>query len=173
VPTDHRAAISLWEKAATQGDSNAQFYLGVAYSERVERNLPLAAAWYRKAAEQGLSAAQNGLGAMYMTGNGVDRDLVQAHMWFNLAATHGDEKAPKNREAVAGQMTAQQIESAQKLARDWRPIDPHSAAVKSEPVDSDCADGQQLCKEGNFLCGVYKRDFQNHGRTCPGVTDQP
>jgi hypothetical protein len=29
----------------------------------------------------------------------------------------------------------------------------------------------QLCKEGNFLCGLYKRDFLSHGRTCPGVTD--
>jgi TPR repeat protein len=131
----------------------------------------VAASWYRKAAEQGLSPAQNSLGLLYRSGLGVPHDLVQAHMWFNLAATRGDQQAARNREAVAGDMTAQQIAEAQKLARDWRPIDGHAAA-KSEPVDSDCADGQQLCKDGNsFLCGVYKRDFRAHGRTCLGVTD--
>jgi uncharacterized protein len=175
VPRDHSVAISLWEQAARKGDGSAEFMLGLAYEaggEGTVQDLPLAASWYRKAADQGLSAAQNSLGKLYMNGNGVPRDLMQAHMWFNLAATRGDPQAARNRETVAGQMTAQQVEDAQKQARDWRPNDSR-ASVNSGPVDSDCADGQQLCKEGSFLCGVYKRDFVKHGRTCPGVTDRP
>jgi TPR repeat protein/transglutaminase-like putative cysteine protease len=172
VPKDHSAAMALWEKAATRGESGAQYLLGLTHEvgEDTPRDMLVAASWYRKAAEQGLSSAQNSLGLLYRSGSGVPHDLVQAHMWFNLAATHGDQQAAQNREAVANDMTAQQIADAQKLARDWRPNDGHAAA-KSEPVDSDCADGQQLCKDGNFLCGVYKRDFLKHGRTCPGVTD--
>jgi TPR repeat protein/transglutaminase-like putative cysteine protease len=173
VPKDHSAALTLWEKAAAQGESTSEFMLGIAYEsgEGTVRNLPLAASWYRKAAEQGLSPAQKNLGILYANGNGgVQRDLVQAHMWFNLAAMHGDEQAAKNRETVAAQMTSQQVESAQKLARDWRPIDARASA-NSLPLSDDCADGQQLCKEGSYLCGVYKRDFLKHGRTCPGVTD--
>jgi TPR repeat protein len=130
----------------------------------------LAASWFRKSAEQGNSLAQRSLGLLYGTGSGVPRDLVQAHMWLNLAATGGDEHAAKDRESVAAQMTSQQIADAQKLARDWHPSRGLPSAA-STPVDTDCVDGRQLCKEGSYLCGVYKRDFIKHGRTCAGVTD--
>jgi clan AA aspartic protease (TIGR02281 family) len=43
------------------------------------------------------------------------------------------------------------------------PSDDHSS-------DNDCADGQTLCRQGSYLCGVYRRDFIRHGRTCEGVT---
>jgi TPR repeat protein len=165
-------AIALWEKAATQGESSAEYLLGLVYftGDGATRDVLLAQSWFRKSAEQGNSPAQRSLGFCYADGTGVPRDLVQAHMWFNLAATHGDEKAAKDRESVAARMSPQQIEDAQKLARDWRPSDGRAAAA-SAPVDNDCADGQQLCREGSYLCGVYKRDFLKHSRTCPGVTD--
>ncbi len=43
--------------------------------------------WYRKAADKGLFVAQFLLGEMYENGQGVPQDYVQAHMWFNLAAS--------------------------------------------------------------------------------------
>ena len=43
--------------------------------------------WYRKAAEQGDATAQTALGVMYKDGRGVPQDYVQAHMWYNLAAS--------------------------------------------------------------------------------------
>ncbi len=63
---------------------------------------------------------------MYYNGLDVTQDYVQAHMWFNLAASrfppgeHRD-KAVKNRDIVAKKMTPAQISEAQKLAREWRP----------------------------------------------------
>ncbi len=39
----------------------------------------------RKAAERGWALAQNNLGVMYGTGQGVPQDDLLAHMWFNLA----------------------------------------------------------------------------------------
>jgi TPR repeat protein len=172
MPKDNSGAIALWEKAAAQGDGSAEDLLGMVYASGngASRDLLLAASWFRKSAEQGNSLGQRSLGLCYMGGDGVPRDLVQAHMWFNLAATRGDEQAVKNRESVAAQMSPQQISDAQKLARDWRPSNGRASAG-SVPVDSDCADGQQLCREGSWVCGVYKRDFLKHGRTCPGVTD--
>ena len=84
--------------------------------------------WYRKAAEQGETAAQYNLGAMYNNGQGVPQDYVAAHMWFNLAAASGDklavevrERAAEGRERVAKEMTPAQIAEAQKLAREWKP----------------------------------------------------
>ena len=75
--------------------------------------------WYRKAAEQGLTPAQNNLGFMYNKGQGVPRDYVQAHKWFNLAATKGDKDAAKYRDIVAKKMTPADVSKAQKLARQW------------------------------------------------------
>ncbi len=75
--------------------------------------------WYRRAAGQGLVLAQNNLGIMYEKGHGVPQDYVQAHKWFNLAATQGDKEAEKYRDFVAKKMTPADISKAQKLARQW------------------------------------------------------
>ena len=45
---------------------------------------------YRLAAKLGFSQAQNNLGVMYTNGQGVPKDSVSAHMWFNVAASNGN-----------------------------------------------------------------------------------
>ncbi len=54
--------------------------------EGIPENDVVALRWYRLAAEQGLSAAQNRLGAMYAAGDTVPEDLVLAYMWSSLSA---------------------------------------------------------------------------------------
>ena len=88
----------------------------------------LVVAWYRRSAEQGDAWGQANLGVMYDKGQGVPQDYVQAHMWYNLAATNypASEKdrrelAVKNRDRVAGKMTRAQIAEAQRLALEWKP----------------------------------------------------
>ena len=77
--------------------------------------------WYRLAAAQGNEFAQVNLGVMYAVGRGVGQDFVRAHMWFNLAAAalSGDPRdtATKNRDRIASKMTAEQIGTAQEMAR--------------------------------------------------------
>ncbi len=63
---------------------------------------------------------------MYGEGQGVPQDYVQAHMWYNLAASKhplGEvrNKAVKTRDILAEKMTPAQIAEAQKLAREWKP----------------------------------------------------
>ncbi len=117
------AAFKAFSKAAEQGDAEAQFGLGVMYTDGkgVPQDYKQAFSWYRKAAEQGLATAQFGLGAMYANGDGVPQDYVQAHKWFNLAAANGDKAATGNRNSVSNKMTPAQIAEAQKLAREWKP----------------------------------------------------
>ena len=55
---------------------------------------------------------------MYAEGVGVIQDNVYAHMWWNIAASSGDEYAIGNRDIVAKQMNPAQITEAQKLARE-------------------------------------------------------
>ena len=83
--------------------------------------------WYAKAAAQGDAEAQVNLGVMYAEGQGVVQDYVQAHMWYNLAASQGVDTARKNRVSIERRMTPQQIAEAQRLAREWKP---HSAVAQ-------------------------------------------
>jgi TPR repeat protein len=59
------------------------------------------------------------LGLIYSTGQGGAVDLVQAHMWFNLAAVRGSEAAKECRREMADQMSKDAIAEAQKRAREW------------------------------------------------------
>ncbi len=88
-----------------------------------------AAAWFRKAADQGNTLAQLSLSAMYQKGSGVPQDDVRAHMWFNLAASRAPEaelhqEAVNRRDKVAAKMTPDQIAEAQRMAREWKPTTP-------------------------------------------------
>ena len=60
------------------------------------------------------------LGVAYSTGaSGVEGDLIEAHMWFNLAAARGHEEAADLRAEIADEMSAREIAEAQRRARQW------------------------------------------------------
>ena len=73
--------------------------------------------WYRLAIEQGHDAAQFNMGVMYANGEGVIKDKILAHMWFNIAASNGHEKGREYRDKIVTTMSPSQIEKAQDLAR--------------------------------------------------------
>jgi len=114
------------QKIADQGDSNAEYKLGLVYDVGVgaRQDLAKAALWYQRAADQGHVAAQFNLGLMYATGRGVPQDLVQAHMWLNLAAAGSQAAARAERDLVAKKMTQSQLGEAVRLAREWQPKAP-------------------------------------------------
>jgi uncharacterized protein len=60
-----------------------------ANGQGVRRDEAQAAAWYRRAAEQGDASAQNNLGVMLANGQGVPQDDEQAVHWYRLAAEQG------------------------------------------------------------------------------------
>ena len=72
------------------------------------------------AADQGLLDAQKQLGAMYFQGEGVAKDVVQAHMWFSIAARRNDTSAQRYLTILETVMDEAQIESAQALAAQWQ-----------------------------------------------------
>jgi TPR repeat protein len=55
---------------------------------------------------------------MYLNGQSVLLDLMRAHMWFNIAAISGDVQSVENRNKVERQLSQQQIEQAQRMARE-------------------------------------------------------
>jgi len=76
---------------------------------------------YRLSAEQGDAKAQLNLGNNYALGEGVPQDYVSAHMWMNLSGSQGITNAVTNRTIVEEEMSKQQIEKAQEMARNWKP----------------------------------------------------
>jgi TPR repeat protein len=123
VPQDYQEAVKWYRLAAAQGYAPAEYSLGVAYEkgQGVPQDYREAVKWYRLAAAQGNELAQVNLGVMYTKGRGVGQDFVRAHMWFTLAAaaSTGDsgDPATKNRDRIASKMTAEQIGTAQEMAR--------------------------------------------------------
>jgi len=127
VPQDDTEALKWFRLAAEQGSASAQDSLGYMYEHGlgVSRNYQEAVKWYRKAAEQGDARGKANLGSMYELGRGVERDDVQAYLWYDLAAVTfppGQERdeAVERRDIVASKMTADQIEEAQRMARQWK-----------------------------------------------------
>ncbi len=102
---DYDAAYEEWLPLAELGDAEAQYNLGVMYDEGAgrERDLAMAAQWYREAAEQGFVDAQTNLGMMHMGGHGVSRDPDAARQWLQKAADQGDAEAADLLEQISAQ----------------------------------------------------------------------
>ena len=73
-----------------------------------------------RTAAAGCGDAAYDLGVAFSTGTeGAALDLIEAHKWFNLAAVAGHEGAPATRQDIAEEMTAREIATAQRAARDF------------------------------------------------------
>lgn len=60
------------------------------------------------------------LGVAFSTGShGCTCDMIEAHKWFNIAASKGHEEAAWCRADVSDEMTAREIAEAQRRAREW------------------------------------------------------
>ena len=70
----------------------------------------------------GQSEAQFKLGTIYAAGTVLPKNVVVAYMWFSLSAAQSNEKATKRRDKIALSMTAAQIDEAQSLAAQWKPL---------------------------------------------------
>ncbi len=81
------------------------------------------------AAGQGDIAAYFDLGVAFSTGShGVNCDMIEAHKWFNLAASKGHEEAAYCRADISDEMTAREIAEAQRQAREWLSAERRKAA---------------------------------------------
>ena len=90
--------INSLAKAAKAGQAGAQFYLGTKYQygKDVTQDDRQAFAWFKAAADQGLSAAQLNVGRMLADGIGTKKDVVLARQYFEKAASRGDNRASFN-----------------------------------------------------------------------------
>jgi uncharacterized protein len=101
---DPATAIERYQKAAAQGNADAQYALGLCYAapglwnagvsmpdcaNTVPKDDAKADEWLQKAAAQGLASAQYSLGQRYRLGEGVAKDAAKAFEWTKRAAVQG------------------------------------------------------------------------------------
>ena len=95
---DQEMSFKFFEKAAQQGNSEAQFWTGVNYEmgDGVKENHKKAFFWYTQSANQGNPDGENSLGCCYRDGDGVRKNYTKAIYWFEKAAHQGHSAAQRN-----------------------------------------------------------------------------
>jgi uncharacterized protein len=58
-------------------------------------------------------------GLAFATGTGTEINLIEAHKWFNLAASKGHEDARFQRQEMAEMLSTDEVKLALQAARDW------------------------------------------------------
>mmetsp|Transcript_20958 Transcript_20958/g.29294 ORF Transcript_20958/g.29294 Transcript_20958/m.29294 type:complete len:1024 (+) Transcript_20958:143-3214(+) len=88
-------AVECFTKAADQGHTRAQCYLGYFYyvGHYVKQSYEKAVKWCTKSANQGHAVAQCLLGICFRRGHGVKQSYSEAVKWYTRAADQGDTRA--------------------------------------------------------------------------------
>lgn len=90
VKSDQKSADTWYEKAATDGNSEAMLYFAHKYSIQSDtESKQKSVAWYEKAAKAGSAVAQYHTGMAYARGIGVNKDDEQATFWLEKAQKNG------------------------------------------------------------------------------------
>ncbi len=91
-------AIKWFKKAAQQGHANAMVMLAGAYHFGIygmPKNDVEAYRYCSEAAKKGNAYAQLNLGSLYMEGDGVEKDTIEAKKWFKKAVENFKKSAKK------------------------------------------------------------------------------
>jgi hypothetical protein len=138
---DYTTAEKIWSVLAQSGDARSQSSLGYLYREgqAVRQNVPLAAAWYYRAAVQGEPTAQSALCGMLFKGDGVRRDLKAALFWCELSIEGGERGGTALRERVLNRMSVKERDEAWQMIAQWHAVQEHGTccAPAAEPAAAD------------------------------------
>lgn len=121
VDQDVKKATSWFQRAGTHGHPIAQYFLGNIYrnGEGVIADEKEALKWYLLAADQNVPEAQNNLGYMYSNGQGTAKNYLLSHMWFSISLINDNLGAQQARQFIESEMSKEQIEQANQMARNW------------------------------------------------------
>jgi hypothetical protein len=101
---------------AVAGDARAQFQLAD-HLWPAHPGDPEPLFWLRAAAVRGDAPAQASLGAVYLNGDGVPQDFLEAYAWYALATAQGEPEALKIQKVLHAELSEPERAWAQELAR--------------------------------------------------------
>lgn len=134
TPRDYRESLKWYEKVPRQNDPEALQNMGHIYTNGlggVRKNLKKAFLLYLKAAKQGHVGGQYFVGHFYAKGLGVEKDNVQALMWFDLVISQSRVSFNEFQSAGADalfivsqlklKMAPDEVLMAKELRKEWKP----------------------------------------------------
>lgn len=130
VKPDPARAAQLYERSAAQGNRHAMSNLAVLYAggDGKSGNFAEAARWFLRAANLGYVDAAFNLAVLYERGDGVPQSLLDAYKWYSVAAISGDAVAKTRADAIATQISADELAAAQKAVVEFKPLALNRAA---------------------------------------------
>jgi len=130
VTADPAQAMHWYEAAASQGDRHAMSNLAVLYASGmgIPQNLAEASRWFERSANLGYVDAQFNLAVLFERGDGVPQSLLDAYKWYSIAALAGDPVAKARADAIATQISPEELQAAQQAAANFKPQTMNRAA---------------------------------------------
>ncbi len=131
-------AMHWYEAAAIQGDRHAMSNLAVLYAggAGVRKNFAEAARWFQRSASLGYVDAQFNLAVLFERGDGVPQSLLDAYKWYAIAAAAGDAVAKTRADAIATQISPDELQAARDAVANFKPL-PLNHAANDVPTMSD------------------------------------
>ena len=122
-------AREWYEKAAKGGNVKAMHNLAVIHAEGrgTAQDFKTAAEWFSQAANYGLGDSQYNLAILNERGLGVEKNPVEAYKWLDIAAKGGDKGAAAKRDAIAAELSPEDLARAKVASGTW-------SAKKPDPV---------------------------------------
>ena len=118
---------------------------------------------WQAAANAGDAKAMLALGRLYEQGLGAPQNYVQAHTWFNLAASRGEAEAVTERDTLAARMAPEQVAEAQKQAAAWQP-EPATAPASSAASGSAGPPPPKAIREAQELLAALGYEPDSDGQ---------
>ncbi|HDR2587852.1 TPA: sel1 repeat family protein [Enterobacter ludwigii] len=118
---DEANARSAWLQLAERGDPEGRYHYGemLRLGTGGKPDYTRAFKQYRLSAMAGNRMAQYRTGMMSQAGLGLPRNRIQAYAWYSLAATENMKVAVDALNAMEAELKPDEIQAAQKLAREW------------------------------------------------------
>jgi hypothetical protein len=127
-------------------------------------------------ADRGSAQAHYRLGRFFEEGLGIPRDVVKAHAWYTLAAAQGMLEASMARDALAHEMTREQLAESYRLAIEWS--SPGEAGIRvadaspnplrgtiNEDADAALSDGDATMVSNHLAAGLDPDAVDKNGET--------
>ena len=102
---DFAAALSKGRNAASSGNADAQFLVGLMFDngQGVVQDYREATYWYKLSASQGHSKAQHNIARLFYLGRANQKSYTLAYYWFTIAAANGGTNESINAVETVGQ----------------------------------------------------------------------
>jgi TPR repeat protein len=106
---------------ASQGDTLAQFALGLRYATGSDapQDYTEAVRWFSSAADRGQVLSQSTLAAYYLAGRGVPQDFRKGYFWALVAQSAGDDASRARIPLLVSRLNRNDLVEIQHQAEEW------------------------------------------------------